>query len=463
MLRLLVLLLMLSASAASAQVSAPDTPAGKVLAAWLASFNTGDAQLMAAFDKTFQQTSVPLKMSQIVRERSGGFILMRVERSESHALEALLKDKDSDAGARLTVSVSADLPTVILSARLGPAELPAELQAQRMGQAEALAQMDALATRLAAADKFSGQLLVARGDQVLLDKAWGLADREAGKPVTGETQFRMGSMNKMFTAVAIFQLIEAGKIRLTDPLATFLPDYPNKDLAAKVTIRHLLTHTGGTGDFFGPGFDDYRLLLRDHDAFIRQFGTRPLLAEPGAGYKYSNYGFILLGAVVEKVSGMSYYDYVEKAIFRPSGMAHTASLPEEVEVPHRAKGYMKRDGAWVSHAGTLTYRGNAAGGGYSTTRDMLLFAQALQAGKLISKANLDAATDSAGAGNGFGLGFMHDGAGPSRMFGHNGGAPGMNGALWIYPKAGYVVIGLSNLDPGAAARPMLHFTKRMPL
>jgi D-alanyl-D-alanine carboxypeptidase len=463
MLRLLFLMLMLSTSAASAQVPAPDTPAGKVFAAWLSSFNSGDAQQMAAFDKTYQQTSVPLKMSQVVRERSGGFTLMRIERSEPHALEVLLKDKDSDAGARLSVSISTDLPTVILSARLGPANLPAEFLPQRMGLAEAIAEMDAQATRLAAADKFSGQLLVARGDQVLLDKAWGLADREAGKPVTRDTQFRMGSMNKMFTTVAIFQLIEAGKIKLTDPLITFLPDYPNKDLAATVTIRHLLTHTGGTGDFFGPGFDDYRLQLRDHAAFIRQFGARPLLAEPGAGYKYSNYGFILLGAVIEKVSGMSYYDYVEKAIYRPSGMTHTGSLPEEVEVPQRAKGYMKRDGAWVSHVGTLTYRGNAAGGGYSTTGDMLLFARALQAGKLISAASLHAATDSGGNGNGFGLGFMHDGEGASRMFGHNGGAPGMNGALWIYPKAGYVVIGLSNLDPGAAARPMLHFTKRMPL
>lgn len=333
----------------------------------------------------------------------------------------------------------------------------------RIGEAAALAALGEHAADLARQDKFSGQLLVARHGKIVLEQAWGLADREAGKPVTADSQFRIGSMNKMFTAVAILQLVEAGKIALSDPLAKYLPDYPNRELAAKVTIRHLLTHTGGTGDIFGPGFDAYRLTLRDHDAYLRQFGARALLQEPGGAFRYSNYGYVLLGAVIERVSGMSYYDYVEQKVYRPAGMKNSGSLPEEVEVSNRTKGYMWRGGRWQPNTDTLPWRGMAAGGGYSTARDLLAFAQALEAGKLISRATLELATEAGGAGDGFGLGFLHDGEGISRMYGHNGGAPGMNGALWIYPKAGYVVIGLSNLDPGAATGPMIFFTRRMPL
>ncbi|MES2128321.1 MAG: serine hydrolase domain-containing protein [Pseudomonadota bacterium] len=332
----------------------------------------------------------------------------------------------------------------------------------RIGEAEAIEALRQRATELAKQDLFAGQLLVARNGKVLLEQAWGLADRETGAAVNADTQFRIGSMNKMFTAVAILQMVEAKKIAMSDTLSKFLPDYPNKELASKVTIRHLLNHTGGTGDFFGPSFASYRLKLRDHDSYITQFGARPLLKEPGTDFQYSNYGYVLLGAVIERVSGMSYYDYVDKFVYQPAGMKNTASLPEEVDVPRRAKGYMRRDGVWTLNTDTLPYRGMAAGGGYSTARDLFAFAQALQSGKLISKAMLDEATEANGAGDGTGLCFLHDGAGETRMFGHNGSAPGMNGALWIYPRAGYIVIGLSNLDRGATG-PMIFFTRRMPV
>jgi D-alanyl-D-alanine carboxypeptidase len=328
------------------------------------------------------------------------------------------------------------------STSLAQAEIPE--QVARISETEAIDALTQRANELAKQDAFSGQLLVARHGKVLLEQSWGLADRESGVAVNSNTQFRIGSMNKMFTAVAILQLVEAKKIGLSDTLAKFLPDYPNKELASKVTIRHLLMHTGGTGDIFGPGFDSYRLKLRDHNSYITQFGTRALLKEPGAGFQYSNYGFVLLGAVIERVSGMSYYDYVEKYVYQPAGMKNTASLPEDADVPRRAKGYMQRGGMWKPNTDTLPYRGMAAGGGYSTARDLLAFAQALQSGKLISKAMLDEATEANGAGDGIGLCFLHDGAGNTRMFGHNGSAPGMNGALWIYPRAGYIVIGLSN-------------------
>ena len=177
-------------------------------------------------------------------------------------------------------------------------------------------------------------------------------------------------MNKMFTAVATLQLVEAGKLKLDDPIGAHLPDYPNKQVAAKVTVRHLLTHTGGTGDIFGPQFDQHRLGLREHRDYLKLYGSRGPSFEPGARFEYSNYGYVLLGALIEQVGGESYDDYVGDHVFRPAAMRSTGALPESVEVPERAVGYLRPSpgGAWSPNTDTLPWRGTAAGGGYSTGR-----------------------------------------------------------------------------------------------
>jgi hypothetical protein len=164
---------------------------------------------------------------------------------------------------------------------------------RRMAQADALAALSARAEKRARGDAFAGALLVARHGKVLLQDAWGRANRDSGTPNTLDTRFRIGSMNKMFTAVATLQLIEAGKLALDDPIGKYLRDYPNKDVASKVTVRHLLTHTGGTGDIFGPEFEQNRLKLRTHADYVKLFGSRGLTHEPGARFEYSNYGFVL--------------------------------------------------------------------------------------------------------------------------------------------------------------------------
>jgi D-alanyl-D-alanine carboxypeptidase len=351
-------------------------------------------------------------------------------------------------------------------------ELPATAEAtraidlvlHRLSEAEVLEALTQRAGERAAADEFSGALLVARDGEVLLEEAWGLADREAGTPNTVDTRFRIGSMNKMFTAVATLQLVEAGKLALDEPIATYLPDYPNADLASKVTVRHLLTHTGGTGDFFGPEFDEHRLELREHSDYVDLFGERGVLFEPGSRWEYSNYGFILLGAVIEAVTGESYYDYVRDNVYQPAGMTSTDSLPEDEDVPERAVAYGRPfgpDGAWEPVTDTLPYRGTAAGGGYSTVGDLLRFAEALQAGTLISPESLAEATSPQGE-EFYGYGF-DVGTDPSARWGHGGGAPGMNGELRVYPDLGYVVVVLANLDPPAASTLADFFTLRMPV
>ncbi len=331
---------------------------------------------------------------------------------------------------------------------------------RRMSEADALAALSARAGELAGKDQFSGAVLVARDGKILLEKAWGLANRETGAPNTTDTKFRIGSMNKMFTAVATLQLVEAGKLALNDPIGKHLPDYPNKDVASKVTVRHLLTHTGGTGDIFGPEFEQNRLTLREHGDYVKLYGARGLAHEPGARHEYSNYGFLLLGVLIEKVSGASYYDHVRARVFEPAGMTSTGSLPETENVPGRSVGYMMPGDAWVPNTETLPWSGTSAGGGYSTVGDLLRFAQALESGKLISKATLAEATRPQEQRYGYGFGVQ--GEGSLRSYGHGGGAPGMNGDLRVYPQLGYVVVSLSNLDPPAASRLVDFFVLRMP-
>jgi D-alanyl-D-alanine carboxypeptidase len=337
-----------------------------------------------------------------------------------------------------------------------------DLVLHRMTQTQALAALSERATERARADEFAGAVLVARHGKVLLKDAWGRADRKAGTANTPATRFRIGSMNKMFTAVATLQLVEAGKLKLDDAIGQHLPDYPNKQVAAKVTVRHLLTHTGGTGDIFGPEFDQHRLQLREHRDYLKLYGSRGLTQQPGAGFEYSNYGFVLLGALIEHVTGGSYDDYVGDHIFHRAGMRSTGALPESVEVPERAVGYLRLSpgGAWEPNTYTLPWRGTAAGGGYSTVGDLLRFAQALGSGRLIAKATLAEATRPHQPQ--YGYGFDVQGQGRLASYGHGGGAPGMNGELRIFPQLGYVVVALSNLDPPAASELVEFFTLRMP-
>ena len=362
----------------------------------------------------------------------------------------------SDANARI------DLPVTPEPARA------VNLVLHRLTRADALKALAARVDRLTREDEFSGAVLVAKDGRVLFSRAYGMADRNRRIPNTVRTRFRIGSMNKMLTAVAILQLVEAGKVELTAPLGTYLPDYPNRDVATKVTIHQLLTHTGGTGDIFGPDFDAHRKQLRALADYVKLYGKRGLEFEPGSRWAYSNYGFILLGVVIEEVSGQSYYDYVQAHIHAPAGMTRSGSLPEHRPVPDRSIGYTKPPGAtaWAPNSDTLPYSGTSAGGGYSTVEDLARFAHALLRNRLLdSDATklLTTGKEDIGPGVKYAYGFEDardaDGNG---WVGHGGGAPGMNGDLKIYSKAGYVVAVLANMDPPAAQRITEYLDPRLP-
>jgi CubicO group peptidase (beta-lactamase class C family) len=399
------------------------------------------------------------------RTMTGGFELKKAEESTPTKFVALLQERDSDQFARFTVEVEPAEPHRLTRLDGQATARPAEFAIPPLAENDLVA---ALRTKLAkdtAGDRFAGAVMVSRNGRTVFSGAYGLADRERKIPNTLNTRFRIGSMNKMFTGTAVLQLVQAGKIKLEDPVGKYLTDYPNRDIAAKVTIHHLLTHTGGTGDFFGPEFDAHRRELRTLQDYVKLFGARGPGFEPGSRWSYSNYGMLLLGVIIERASGVGYYDYVQDHIFKPAGMTGTASLSEDEVVADRSVGYMNRDGAWKPNTDTLPYRGTSAGGGYSTVEDLVRFANALTSHRLLNAHYTDLLTTGkveTGGGGKYAYGFNESVVQGVRSFGHGGGAPGMNGDLRIYPQSGYVIAVLSNLDPPAAGRVSQFIASRLP-
>jgi D-alanyl-D-alanine carboxypeptidase len=457
-----------SGEAAAAQAEVPNTPAARQFQAWLDAFNSGDrSKLLAFLEKNYPDHAKEIDGELRFRGMTGGFDFKKAGDSEAAKFSGILKEHDSDQFARFTMEVDPAEPHHIRKFDLDAIARPAEFPMPRMSEAQALAALRTEIDRQVAADRFAGAVTVSKHGKPVFSKAYGLSDREKKTPNELNTRFRIGSMNKMFTAVCVLQLVQNGKIKLTAPLGEYLPNYPNKGVATKVTIHHLLTHTGGTGDFFGPEFDAHRLELRTLEDYVKLYGRRALEFEPGSKWSYSNYGFLLLGVIIEKASGQNYYDYVHDHVYAPAGMTSTGSLPEDQAVPLRSVGYTKFGGAetWRPNTDTLPYRGTSAGGGYSTVEDLQRFADALANHKLLDAHYTELLTTGkmdTGNGDKYAYGFMDRTQGGVRNFGHGGGAPGMNGELAVYPQSGYVVTVLANIDPPAAGRIAAFIGNRLP-
>jgi D-alanyl-D-alanine carboxypeptidase len=445
----------------------PDTPAGRQFAQWLEVFNRGQRDEI----QKFQQENNPSAAGHIdqdveFRRMTGGFDFKKVEESTPEKLVGVVKEKDSDNIARFTMEVDPAPPHRIkqFGLRLIPpsADIPG---AVRLSEPDAIAALRTELQKRTGTDQFAGSVMISKGHKPVFSGAYGLADRERQIPNRLDTRFRIGSMNKMFTATAVLQLAQAGKLKLTDPIGKYLTGYPNPEVAAKVTVHQLLTHTGGTGDIFGPEFEKNRLTLRNLSDYVALYGKRGPEFEPGARFAYSNYGFILLGILIEKVSGQSYYDYVRQHIFQPAGMTRTDSLPEEEKVEGRAAGYMRQGDKWGPNNDTLPVRGTSAGGGYSTVADLTAFANAVMEHKLLNAEFTGLLTTGkveGGPGGKYAYGFSDSTENGVRWLGHGGGAPGMNGALKFSPDSGYIVAVLSNLDPPAAGRIADFISARLP-
>ncbi|MDV9042147.1 serine hydrolase domain-containing protein [Stenotrophomonas sp. RAC2] len=431
---------------------------------WLAAFNAGSLDALQAFaDRYAKKEGSSPKDYLEFRESTGPLrVLETIGGAPGHA-KLLVMGQLNERAMWVTADMDPDNPGQLKLFQIEGTDTPGKYKPERVSLPALMADAKAKLEALRAQDALAGALLVARNGEVLLDWRGGEADRERHIAVDADTRFRLASSNKMFTSVAILQLVQAGKMGLDDTIGRHLPDYPNTTVADAVTVRQLLTHTSGLGDFFGDDFDQYSASLKTLDDYVQRFARDAPQFTPGSQDSYSNYGFIVLGRIIEAVSGQSYYAYVEQHILRPAGMTGTGFQPETVQVPQRAVAYTKEDGQWVRETKSLPWRGMSAGGGYSTATDMLKFAEALRSGKLVSPALLQQATTAQNHKRWYGFGFVVQGEGREHQYGHEGGAPGSNSAIVVMPAQGYVIVGLANVDPDAIGNVVNYIARRLPL
>ncbi|HEU4452396.1 MAG TPA: serine hydrolase domain-containing protein [Longimicrobium sp.] len=318
-----------------------------------------------------------------------------------------------------------------------------------------VAAVDSFTRARASMDSLSGVVLLARDGVPIYTFAAGVADRALGTRNTTSTRFNLASLDKYFTRIAIWQLASAGRLSRSDTVGKHLPDYPNERVRREVTIQHLLGMTSGLGDFGSDNYRTYvarRLTLRSLDDYLALFAADSLEFAPGTRQRYSNAGYVVLGKIVERVSGRSYHDYVREHVFSPAGMVSTGYFAVDERVPEMAVPYttsaaaagdFSEDAAPLPErrpaTGLLAYRGSSAGGGYSTADDLLRLSRAIQSHRL-----LDAAfTDSL-------LGWRNTGPGEFDWSGWAGGAEGINTAFYMH-STGHTLIVLSNYDPPSAS------------
>ena len=417
----------------------PGAPAERLFEQWLAAFNSGDpAAIKAYYGKHLDDPNPVLALE--VAQDTCGLEVERVEKRSPTSLAILLRERCLPGRQRARLEFAAD-GAELKSVELTPLALPGD------GPVEATVD---IAGRLAARDEFAGSLLILSGGRALVARSWGLADPATRTPMTLDTPMFLASAGKMFTAVALLQLVEAGKVELDAPLGRYLTDYPNREMA-KVTIRQLLTHRGGTGDIGILGREDgaNRARVRTTADIVRLNGARAPDFPPGTKEDYSNYGFVLLGAVIEKVTGTAYQDRVAKHVFEPAGMTGSG-FPDRDHLKGVATGYTTFFGAApkpVPNLDILPWRGTPAGGGVASANDMRRFFEAMKAGRLLSPATLALAT-SPSATPWYGLGFIVQGGEDAsrRSWGHGGNSYGMDVALHTYPEVGTTFICLAARD-----------------
>jgi CubicO group peptidase (beta-lactamase class C family) len=438
--------------------SAVTTAPREWLTRWLAAFNSPRAAAYAAFVREHVPTLVPyLEDDLAVRESCGGFVLLRSEETGPREITAWVRDVSWERFSRVVLTIGEGR---IDDLNFFGAPPPAGFSVRRLSEQDAIEQLRRKVRAETAAGRFSGAVLVARGDTVLFREAYGAQSLMPARAATPQTRFCIGSMGKMFTAVAVLQLIQKGRLRLTDTLDAVLPHYPNPSLARQVTVAHLLSHSGGTGDFFGPEYDAHQAELRTPSDFIRRFGSREPAFPPGSRWGYSNFGFILLGAIIEHLSGMTWDACLDVQVLRVAGMTSTSPRASDDNTAEPCTG-----AAQLGLKRLPFYVSLPAGGGYSTLDDLRLFGAALREGLLLDAAHLDLLTRAriaAGTAQ-WSLGLRVAVRNGASWYGHGGSAPGVNTDFAVFPDSGYHTIVLANRGHPHAVNVADYIGARLPM
>jgi len=444
----LFLLALLSLATCSAAAVLPDNPRGRIVSQYLDAFNQGEATMRAFFEKNPSRLTVDERMARyrMMQRDLVSLTPVRLVSDDSRGLTLVARTADGRQVSFTAMTEGEPLHLAGLSIQPLDEEGPPP---QAAGPAEdektVLEKVKHLVEQKAQAAQFSGAVLIARDAGVVWQAAYGFASLDPRIANQMDTRFDVGSIAKVFTRVAIGQLLEQKRLSLDDTVGRYLKDYPNPTVRDHVTIRQLLEMRSGIGDFFGEKLRRTpKQSIKSLADYLPLFANDPLLFEPGTSRKYSNGGYIVLGLIIENVTGESYYDYVEKNVFGRAGMTSTRFGLRNSGDSKQAIGYTM-DNADGSRAvagprrpnlDLLPARGSSAGSAQSTAVDLLRFSQALAAGKLIAPAvaqEVDLAPDGMGIA---------------------GGAAGLNASLESGVEsagsARYTVVVLSNFDPPSA-------------
>ena len=468
-LRLLAVITILAApsAASGSPTPAPATAPVSALHDWLALYNRHDQAELERFARArYSAGELADRPADEIAQGArvwflnyGTMRLVSVRQTSPREAEAVVHKAGVDGCARLFVELEPRPPHRIAGVYLEPfAEVPCgERKTAVRDWADLASSLDAYAARLAAEDRFAGVVLVRRGGRTLLSRAYGARRLSPPAPNTPDTRFELASVSKLFTAAAIARLVEQGRLSLDRTVAELLPDYPNREIAARITVRQLLSHTSGLADYYRSG-----AALRDARPRVRPsewwplFAADPLQFAPGSKYDYSNSNYVLLGSIVEQVSGEPFAEFVGREVFARAGMTETCycapgspGMAEPRSRHTRLAGPQRKASPdrWVVVPPDWPRPATPAGHSVSTAADLARFAEALLDHRLLGKQTLDLfltpAADIGGPEERT-LGFESARAGKRRLIGHGGFSWGVRAQLDVYPDDRTVVVILSN-------------------
>jgi CubicO group peptidase (beta-lactamase class C family) len=438
--------------ATEAEIAA--SPAVKRLKELLEVVNSGDAARIRAWVQgaAAQPGPVPVAITLDLYHGSRGLDLVRVATMKGNGVVAVLRNRLTGDEQALALEVEPQAPhriTVMYDAPFTPAAatVPASEEAR-------LRQIGAWLKRLGDAEVFSGVVVIARDGKPVFSQAYGYADRDRKIANTLDTPFLLGSMNKLFTGLAIGRLVEQGKLSYEDPLSKFVPDYPDSESARRIRIKHLLSHTSGLPSF-DPAFSPPGDRIVTVQTILDSVPRKPLQFEPGTKWSYSNTGIQLLGRVIEVVTGQDYYEYVRKTVYRRGGMARdpfpdysrgavAMAQPYEIEWDDTRP-------RWSNQMAITTRRGGPAGGGIASATDLVRLGNAMKAGRIVKPETLRLHSSAKPelATRHYGYAFAVRARMAERpLVGHGGNAPGQCTEFGALTDTPYTIVVLSNLTGG---------------
>lgn len=462
----LALFLTLPAAAIGQQPAQPQTPATLAAERLVAALN-GPGSTEAFVASSFSEVSLGrepaserARQLDRLKALSGGFEVLEWRPQGERMIEVLALSKRGDRHAKFVLFTSGKEPGKVADIFVLPERDPARAAADAFpSSAVSDDELVRLVRRridaLSEEGSFSGAILVARGDDVLFREARGLAEEVWRIPNRADTRFNVASVSKMWTAVVVMKVVEEGRLSLDDRLADAVPAYPHREAASKITLRQLLQHRGGIGEWEGR---EVKAVLSSTELAATMTAAP---GEPDARFAYSNAGYVLLGAAAERATGLTYEQLVEQHVFKPAGMTASGFWPVTAIVPNRATGYLRPAddplgfGGKYSNEQFLGFAGNASGGAYSTLDDMFAFHRALATGKLLRpetvRAMVDTSVEFAGSPRPwrYGLGLRLEECAGAPTLGHGGGGAnsGVSSSTHASVDGSWTIVVLGNTDP----------------